>query len=477
MRDCSRSAEGSSRSAEGSARSPEGSARSARGSARSAGGSARFAGGSRGLVAAVLIVAALLGVAACTTTPAVTVVRTTPGDKSEQLKGDPVKLKRGPQDAYAGARGGFYVVRGAEDWEAAWPTDKAPPMPAGLDTSSHMVFLAVSDTKNIARVKVQRVLETATFLYVWVRETKVGEGCRNRSSERAFDAVVARRADKPVKFFVDEERGESCGEAPVASVECRLAKQETWATKVVAQPGDAVECELTASAPGKFALVDRVLSMADIPAGSTAKLAFRKGPTRGDFEVDVYGTYTVGAEAADEAGRRGKATATIEVAPPKTKDVLVQLVWAGFDIKDESDTFPRVNLRVAEEGPKGQRCSAEIPIPGLCEVKTRGAYTYMRIPEGSRKLPVSVQFLDERVEKGPGPCVHVWYDGARTVETCDRRRRDVDEIWRVGTLDTSTGKLIDDDSTPSSSSSSDAGAPATAADAGAKKPAPKSKKP
>ncbi len=62
-------------------------------------------------------------------------------------------------------------------------------------------------------------------------------------------------------------------------------------------------------------------------------------------------------------------------------------------------------------------------------MKTRGAYTYMRIPEGDRKLPVSVRFLDERVEKGPGPCVHVWYDGARTAETCDRLHRDAEDIW------------------------------------------------
>ena len=409
--------------------------------------------------------------AACGTAPPVTVVRTSPGDKSEAIKGDNVKLKRGSQEPFSGARPGFYVVRGQEDWERAWPTDKAPPMPPALDTSSQMLFLAVSDAKDVTRVKVQRVLETGSYLFVWVRETKSGESCTNKSQEHAFDAVVAARADKPVKFFVDEERGESCGDPPVASVECRLMNQQTWSTKVMAQPGDTLECALSATARGKFELVDKVLSMAELPAGSTAKLAFRKGPERAELEVDVYGTYTVHAEAADEAGRRGKATASIEVKPPKTKDVLVQLVWAGFDLRDESDTFPRVNLRVAEEGPRGQRCSADIPIPGLCEVKTRGAYTYMRIPEGTRRLPVSVQFIDERFEKGPGPCVHVWYDGARTAETCDRKHRDADEIWRVGVLDTSNGTLIPD-GTPSPAA--DAGAPVV--DPPAKTPAAPAKK-
>lgn len=384
--------------------------------------------------------------AACTVTPAVTVVRTSPGDKHDEIKGDPVKLKRGAQDPFVGARPGFYAVRSAEDWAQAWPEGKAPPMP--LDTSKQMLLLAVSDTQAVTRVKVQRVLETATFLYAWVHETKVGEGCTNKSPDRAFDAVVAARADKPVKVFVDEEPGESCGEPPVAGVECRLARQQTWSNKLTAQTGDTVECALTATARGKFELVDKFLSIAELPPESTSKLAFKKGPERAEMVVDVYGTYTIAAEAADEAGRRGKGVATIDVTPPKTKDVLVQLVWDGFDRADMPETFPRVNLRIAEEGPKGQRCSAEIPIPGLCDVKTRGAYTYMRIPEGDRKLPVSVQFLDERVEKGPGPCVHVWYDGARTSETCDRAHREPDEIWRVGVLDTTTGKFLQDEPTP-----------------------------
>jgi hypothetical protein len=399
------------------------------------------------------------------------VVRTSPGDKTEDVRGDNVKLKRGPQEAYAGARGGFYVVRGPEDWQRAWPANKAPPIPPTLDTSSQMLLLAVSDTQQVTRVKVQRALETAELLYVWVRETKVGEGCTNKSPDHAFDAVVAVRADKPIRVMIDEDRGDSCGQPPIATVECRLTNQQTWTTKIEAQPGDAIECAMTSSARGKFELVDKGLSMTELPAGSTSKLAFKKGPERAELEVDVYGAYTVNAEAADEAGRRGKASATIDVKPPKTKDVLVQLVWGGFDRTDLSDTFPRVNLRVAEEGPKGQRCSAEIPIPGLCEVRTRGAYTYMRVPEGNRKLPVSVQFLDERMEKGPGPCVHVWFDGARTGETCDRKHRDADEIWRVGILDTTTGKLLPDN-TPAVPDA-DAGAPL--GDGGAKKPPPPAK--
>jgi len=388
-----------------------------------------------------------LGLAAlaigCQATPAITVVRTAAGDKSAEVRGDPVKLKRGPQEAYAGARGGFFAVRGVEDWQRAWPNEKSPPLPPTLDTTSQMLVLAVAESGTTSRVKIQRAVETAELVYVYVRETKLGEGCPNKATDRAFDAVVTMRIDKPVKFVVDDEREEACGEAPATTVRCRVKTQQSWVPTLTAQPGDSVECEMNATLRGRFEIVDRVLSI-ELPPGSAAKLAFEKGPLRGEFGVDVYGTYAVHGEAADESGRRTKTTATIDVKPPKTKDVLVQLVWAGFAASEDADTFPRVNLRVAEEGPRGQRCTAEIPVPGLCEVKTRGAFTYMRIPEGKRNLPVSVQFIDERFEKGPGPCVHVWFDGARTAETCDRKHRDADEIWKVGTLDTTTGKLVEE---------------------------------
>lgn len=395
---------------------------------------------SMGILPAFLLVLSV----GCQTTPAITVVRTPSGDKSEAARGDSLKLKRGPQEAYAGARGGYYVVRSAEDWQHAWPGESAPPLPATLETSRQMLLLGVAENGAVTKLKLNRAIDTGSVLYVYASETRLGEQCSGRATERAFDAVVAQRIDKPVRFVVEDERAESCGDPPTATVACRLKNKDTWAPKLAVTTGDAIECEMTATARGKYELVDKILSI-EPPPGSAAKLQFKQGPTRGEAVTDVYGTYTVHAEATDEGGRHGKASATIDVKPPRTKDVLVQLVWSGFDAKDESDSFPRVNLRVSEDGPRGQRCSAEIPIPGLCEVKTRGAYTYMKIPESNRKLPVSVQYLDERAEKGPAPCVHVWYDGERTAETCDRRKRDADEIWKVGTLDTTTGHLVDGD--------------------------------
>jgi hypothetical protein len=412
------------------------------------------------------ISACILG--ACRATPPVSVVRTSAqAEKPEDVRGDRIKLKRSDQEVWSGARGGYYVIRNAEDWKGA--NDKATELPASLDPSSFMVFLAVAESPEISEVKIERAVETSEMLYVWAKETRFGKACHvSKTNDRPFDAVTTTRADKPVKFFVDEVNGEPCGDAPEAKVQCRKKPDPSWTGKLDAQPGDRVECELSATSRGKFELIDRVLSI-DLPPGSTSKLAYTSGSVRGEFGVDIYGTYTVRGEAADEGGRHGMGSATVNVRPPKTKDVLVQLVWYGFERTDDPAKFPHVSLRVAAEGPSGQRCSADLPVPGLCDVKTRVPYTYMTIPASNRKLAISLQYQDERPEKGPGPCVHVWFDGDRTAEMCDREHRSQEDIWQLGTLDTTTGKI-------GIEPPSDAGAsPYAVRDAGTTKPAPAKK--
>ena len=121
--------------------------------------------------------------------------------------------------------------------------------------------------------------------------------------------------------------------------------------------------------------------------------------------------------------------------------MLVQLTWADVDTTELTTPLPRVLLRVTQEGPRGQRCSAEVPVPGLCDAKARGPHTYMKIPASRRKLPISVLYLDERAQEGPAPCVNVWFNGERTVSTCDRDHRHAEDRWELGTLETWTGKI------------------------------------
>ena len=72
------------------------------------------------------------------------------------------------------------------------------------------------------------------------------------------------------------------------------------------------------------------------------------------------------------------------------------------------------------------------------------------------------------IEKGPLVCIQLYFDGARTGETCDRKHRAPDERWQVGAVDMASGKLLE----PASGDAGPAGADAGAADAAAPKKAP-----
>ena len=118
---------------------------------------------------------------------------------------------------------------------------------------------------------------------------------------------------------------------------------------------------------------------------------------------------------------------------------------------------------------RSHECSVTTARPELCDVKTRGAYTHMTLKAGDKHIPLDVHYADERAEKGPLVCIQVYFDGARTGETCDRKHRDLDEHWNVGIVDMATGKILDPAPVVA-----DAGAPGSGADGGpAKKPQPK----
>lgn len=357
--------------------------------------------------------------------------------------GDRVKLRHPPADSYSGVRTGAYVVRGDADWQKMWRgATEVPAFPQTLDPVKDMLLVIANQDPTVAGMKVTRVVETGGLLTIWVRQTMLGEGCVRRPDDpTAIDAVVAPRIDKPLKFLIEDEDGPSCGEPPKAEIGCRVAAAQSWSSKMTAKTGDLIECELSSIARGKYELVDQLLTLADLPPGSKTKLTFTKGSTRATLALDQFGTYAVRAEATDEAGRKGRATALIDVLPKKTRDVLLQLAWTDLDTGDLNAPSPRVLLRVTQEGPRGQRCSAEVPVPGLCDAKTRGSYTYMRIPASRRKLPLSLLYLDERPQAGPSPCVNVWFNGERTTAVCDHDHRHAEDRWELGILDTLTGKI------------------------------------
>jgi hypothetical protein len=388
----------------------------------------------------------MLACAACLPTPPVTVVHVgkREGAPPEEKTGESLRMRRPGSTTFSDVHGGAYVVRGQGDWEKMWKgAGEVPSVPEGMNLQTEMLFVVASDDAIVSKLEINRVAELGSGVTVWVKQTMLGEGCVRQADQRSgLDAIITPRIDKPIKFVVEDEDAPSCGAPPKAEVSCRVGAAKTWTQKLTAKPGEVIECELASVATGKYELIDQVLTLADVPPTSKAKLSFSKGSVRAKLTPDAYGTYAVRAEATDEAGRKGRGTALIEVAPKKSLDVLLQLTWADVDPIDPITPLPRTLLRVSSEGGRGQRCSSEVPVPGLCDAKTRGSYTYMKIPAGHRKLPLSLLYLDERAQAGPAPCVNVWFNGARTQTICDKDHRHAEDRWELGSLETWTGKIV-----------------------------------
>lgn len=392
----------------------------------------------------------LLACVACVPTPAVTIVhagKAQPLAANDDKAGDALKMRRPGNQTFAEVHGGAYVVRGQSDWERLFKgTNETPAIPDGINLQTEMMFVVATDDAIVSKIEISRAAESGSGVSVWVKQTMLGEGCIRKAdagAERSgLDAIVVPRIDKPIKFIVEDEDAPTCGAPPKAEVSCRIGAAKTWTQKITAKPGDVVECELASVATGKYELIDQVLTLQDLPPASKAKLTFAKGSVRAKLTPDAYGTYAIRAEATDEAGRKGRGTALIEVLPKKTMDVQLQLTWGDADPFDPATPLPRVLLRVSQEGARGQRCSSEVPVPGLCDAKTRGAYTYMKIPAGHRKLPLSLLYLDERAQNGPAPCVNVWLNGKLTTTVCDKDHRHAEDKWELGAIETWTGKIV-----------------------------------
>lgn len=395
---------------------------------------------------ATLSLAIFVLAAACVPTPPVTVVHVSKKEgppPTEEKPGEGLRMRRPGANTFSDVHGGAYVVRGASDWDKMWKGNDSPSVPDGVNLQTEMLLVVATDDAIVSKLEISRVQELGSGVTVWVKQTMLGEGCIRKSEERAgLDAVLTPRIDKPVKFVVEDEDAATCGAPPKAEVSCRVGAAKSWTQKIAAKAGDVIECELASVATGKYELIDQVLTLADLPPASKAKLSFSKGSVRAKLTPDLFGTYAIRAEATDEAGRKGRGTAIVEVAPKKTNDVLLQLSWSDVDPIDPITPLPRTLLRVMSEGGKGQRCSSEVPVPGLCDAKTRGSYTYMKIPAGRRKLPLSLLYLDERAQSGPAPCVNVWFNGTRTQTICDKDHRHAEDKWELGTIETWTGKIV-----------------------------------
>jgi hypothetical protein len=430
--------------------------------------------------------AAALGftASACDHSPPFVVERGRLGERSQLVSGDVLRLKRPAQDGYDGIAAGYYVVRSEEQWQALFAKGQEHPLPPNFDFSRSMLVVSAG-TPEMEKTHVGRVVDASGAIHVYVQDTLRGTECKaERGTQPPFDITVADRVDKNVMIHVDTDQLPTCGAAPTAAVKCRLAKAEQWSEKVTANPGDAVECEATVDAKGAFVVIDKSWQFSELPGGSLTKMSFSRENQRVAFNVDLFGTYKATFEVSDEADRRGHATGVVEVAPAKSPDLFVQMLWAGFDRNDDPSTFPRIELVVHDIPARGQKektCSvAASPKPDFCDIKSENYITNLKIlGSATHSFATGVHYIDERVDGGPYVCLRVYLNGARTADTCDRAKRGADETWNLGALDGATGAFIDAKDAfakehPGDTGPADAGAPKPTGKGVGKGGAPKS---
>jgi len=127
-----------------------------------------------------LVVTATL-LSACGSTPPFLVFRGAPGEKLASVDGDPVRTRSPSFENFPGAKAGYHFVRSAEQWKEIFPGGEVPPLPTDLDFKRKMLIFAVGDGKKIQAVKITKVLDTASTVHLFVRETLEGENCKSES--------------------------------------------------------------------------------------------------------------------------------------------------------------------------------------------------------------------------------------------------------------------------------------------------------
>ncbi|MFO0638832.1 MAG: hypothetical protein U0183_06420 [Polyangiaceae bacterium] len=390
-----------------------------------------------------LLVVAATVLSACGSTPPFLVFRSAPGEKLASVDGDPVRTRSPGYEVFPGAKAGYHFIHSPEQWKELFPGGEVPPLPTDLDFKRKMMILAVGDGKKVQGVKITKVLDTASTVHLFVRETLEGENCKSETESNAYDAVITERLDKNIQVHVEMEPGKSCGAPPSAKVMCRVGSGSSWEPKIAAQPGETVECEAVPQVNGTFAIVDQHWRFATVPAGSATKMTFSKNNTHVTFPVDGFGSYVVEFDMTDDAGRKGMGQGTAEVLPPKDNDTYVQLAWAHFDASDDPSTFPRVSLKIAEDGkPNPKVCAKDVPKkPDFCDIREQAPTVLFHLKGSREKFLVDANYMDERAKGGPYICVRTFFNGAKVADQCDDVPRPADSVWTVGLLDAKTGQI------------------------------------
>jgi hypothetical protein len=388
-------------------------------------------------------------------TPNVKVHINDSGLHTEMQTGHDVEALHYDVEGFKGQKPGYFVLRREDDWIGIWKDarpdqPRPPPPPRGVDWDNKLMLVTTATATNATKVTIDRVIATENnALQVYVTEEVPGDGCPTTlPKDSPIDIVIASKPVDDVTYWIDRDKGSSCGNRPNARVECKVLNAPGEPTdKLTVQSGQTITCDGSKSDAGSArSIMDRNWYFTLAPAGSTSKLRIEGGKTA-TFLVDAYGTYTVRLEVSDNEGRSSDAVATILVPPPD--ETTVQLGWAHITAQDDPDTFPRIELQIAQTGSAVACTTATDVRPAWCHMDHLAALTRVKVdPTANRNYKFRVRYTDERFQGGPMVCLRVFPKGQKPAEVCDDNRRKQQEVWDVGFLDLEQGSFSDKEPAP-----------------------------
>ena len=416
----------------------------------------------------------VLGIASCTQQNLTVSVKHANGVDPRPEAGEPLKVQALERDNLSHHKPGFYVLRNTDDWDLFFADPSIRPV--GIDFSDSMVLAAYGNDSTVSELQFRSAGDTGDQVNVFVTAVTPGDGCPARQDHPVFALATVDKRERPVQFYVDEERGQRCDVAPLGvKVSCRVPPAKEWSPdKLVAPIGSKVECSASIDAMQRRTIVDRDWSIHAVPRGSDTRLSILDESKKSTLIIDALGTFELRLAATDEAGRSGEAIATID-APPPSADLYAELVWSNFTSSDDPDTFPRIELHAneaqkppmpaspepaasaktpkgapgkptlifAQRKPPAKSCALYgVDRAAWCvDVAKYGKNTLMRLkgsPDG--RYDLSVHYTDDRFPGAPIACIRTYVQGKAAYEACDNHTRKADETWDFGVVDEATGK-------------------------------------
>jgi hypothetical protein len=362
--------------------------------------------------------------------------------------GEDIELLHVPTDGYTAQKPGFFAIHDMNEWLFVWkdprPDAKPPPPPREIDFAKEMLFVATAATDDAQGMQISKIVDTTSGRQVYVTEQLGGPGCPAKADHiRPMDIVVIPTTAFDIHVHYDRVHAHDCGPAPEAIALCRPPGAGLPGhAKIIAAPGQTVDCDASQSKPHTGSLVDRGWQLAEAPPGSATKLTVGTQGLGVTFLVDAWGTYRLNLEVRDEA-RTGSAIAVIEAPPPET-GVPIELHWTGFDRNDDASMFPRVELHVAELGNPGNDCGPATAKP-WCEVHVNGTLqqAVLRPENATKQYRTYVSYQDFRLKGGPVACVRTFPKGKPSVAVCDETVRTANAVWELGAIDDATSTFYD----------------------------------